>query len=227
MKFIGCVIVAMAVVLFGAMQSEATPPPYYSGCSDWALGADGYWYRACHVSRSYHFYGNAAYYPPATISLSSASRDDEFSRELFAAYKAKAEQHEALLNKLIAAGTLPSELKALAPPHPGKVLEEKTCTRCHSAEDGAKDGGRHVFYRGGAWIGSKEDAELAVKQVRAGKMPRGPVKFSADDKFDWLDWVTQPATGTAAAVPPKVEAPKKAMPPVGSLPDVSFRSPRP
>ncbi len=230
-----CWLFSILAVLFIANGVGATAPAYYAGCSEWALGADGYWYRACHVSHAYHRYGTASYNYPTTISLSSGSPSPdqtEFQRELFAAYKDKAEKYETLLKAALASGgAIPPELRALAaPPHPGAILEKQDCMRCHSAEDGASSGGKHVMYRGGIWVGTPEQAGEAVKRVRSGDMPRGGKKWTGEQKFDWLDYATSPAAEAAKGAPPKLEAPKaespKLMPPTKLIPDVSFRSPR-
>lgn len=230
MKMLGAVIVLLACCLVG----NATPPCYSTG-------------------RTYSYYPAASYYyaAPLTYSL-SYDRADQTERINYltdVAIKTKddlvasAQREAALYKALVASGAaLPPELKALAlPPHPGKKLEEQTCVRCHSQEDNAREGGRHVFYRAGIWIGTKEEIELAVKKVKDGDMPRGPRKFTGDDKFDWLDWVTRPATAAAAPAPPapkvdpappkleapkvdpKVETPPKAKTSGGGLSDVVYR----
>lgn len=154
-----------------------------------------------------------SYYAPAAAAVSYypvgyAPDNTEAFLKLFEAYRAKSEEHTALLKAMIASGSVPPELKALAaPPHPGAVLERTDCMRCHDASVSAAKGGKRTFFRDGAFVGTPEDEDAMLAAVEAGTMPkdrRGG--WSDKERFQWLSYAARRPRDAA----PKVDAPPKA-----------------
>lgn len=131
-------------------------------CAVFAVGAWATDYRFRGLGA--HYVAPAVYYPP--LSIGPAGPDQtELVRELFQAYKAKAEEQEKFLKAMIASGAVPPTFqKAFAPEHPGLKVLNNACSSCH--ETATKEKGKgFAFLSGGAFVDEGDNMQRVLKAI--------------------------------------------------------------
>lgn len=169
MKIIGAVLALFGLADFADAQ-----------CRTFPLRSHDYYQP---VYRHYE-----AVYQPYSLSIGYQPDSTELLGKLFEAYKAKSEEHAALLERMaLSGGTLPLKLEK---EHPGLSIARTDCASCHSAEDRGAKGGKHVFFTAGKLTATDEQVGEMIAAVEDGRMPKGR-KWADKEKSQFLFWIVR------------------------------------
>lgn len=186
-----------------------------ASCAVFAVGA---WATDCRfrgIGYAPSYVAPAVYYPP--LSIGPAGPDQtELVRELFQAYKTKAEEQEKFLKAMIASGAVPPTFqKAFAPEHPGLRVLNNACASCH--ETATKEKGKgFAFLNGGAFVDEGDNMPRVLKAIlpdpatgKAAMPPPSRKGLTGEEGMQATGFlVTLPGKGSSAPVSAPMSLPK-------------------